>query len=472
MWRLSANPARSRLACKSEIISCWSPHLLGLHNLFLSTFGFRGTPQANALFPLCSPRLHTSLGQRSRRDTMQASRSATNSPGSCSPAASSPSSVTLWSDVFGLLPAELLLPILNQAPDLSSLWSLINASPAAARMFHAAPLEVIEAVMAATMHTPILSLALPVLRGLAFSQFPNLEEARWLPSSSLPPWPSQTSMQRTQHPLWPRRFLRTAHRIHSLAHGCVEHYIASTNSANIRELVEFGPVAEGGHDDYLGRYATAESRAFEPVLRSTHSWWEEQRAARCLWHVCLYFQLQRARKTGQLDWPQDHLLALASTSLFDFDMADRPQPERGLFRLKFRHQQLLTILEYLDQLPGFASGIDDPLLLIHPIIADRYFDRSVCRQKPRFQYEDAPNSEECMLQEIVRPKIDIWQGRIFQNTVYRILQGIPFEKWRHFGFALWDMDRIEDLGLGYKSIIPIGNRGYYRWYSIMDQNKP
>ena len=77
-----------------------------------------------------------------------------------------------------------------------------------------------------------------------------------------------------------------------------------------------------------------------------------------------------------------------------------------------------------------------------------------------------------MLREIVKLKVELFQARMFQNTVYRTLQGIPFENWRHFGFALWDTERMGDLGLGFKSVIPMGKRGYYRWYSIMDQNKP
>lgn len=96
-------------------------------------------------------------------------------------------------DAFGILPFEVLLPILKLAPDFSSLWSLVNASPAVSAVLDATAFEVTEAVMATTTPARTQSLLRTFIDAEAFGQFPSLEEARELPkTAAVPAWEPQT----------------------------------------------------------------------------------------------------------------------------------------------------------------------------------------------------------------------------------------------------------------------------------------
>jgi len=74
-------------------------------------------------------------------------------------------------NVFLRLPEELRLKIIKAAPDLSSLWSFIDASPTMAVVFNTYAVEIVDAVIATTVPLQIQCLMRAVLQVQASSWF-------------------------------------------------------------------------------------------------------------------------------------------------------------------------------------------------------------------------------------------------------------------------------------------------------------
>lgn len=386
----------------------------------------------------------------------------------------SPSRASPLPDVFGRLPFEILLPVLKLAPDFSSLWSLVNASPAASAVFDAAALEVVEAVMVATTPVRTQSLLRTFINAEASGRFPDLAEARQLPRPAIPAWAPPVEQHGEAHPLWPRRFLLTAHRIHTLAHGCIEYYMMATNSLKVRDLDKHGPWVPR-FDSTLKELEACVSFPFESTFRWTHSWGEEQRASNSLWFIAFYSQLQRARKTGLLtSWPAEDVATLAATPLVDFDTTYR-HPEGRYCQNLYRHEQVVTVLEYLQALPGFGDLEDDPLASVGRPAADRYFDARVCESRSGLEAARSCEGDRDTIRfREVRTKTALfWRTYLWDNPRMPCFRGLPFSEWRRFGFALWDDDRMADLGLWDKTARPMPRQPNpcYRWFSIMGQQR-
>lgn len=121
-------------------------------------------------------------------------------------------------DLLQQLPIELLLDILKKCPDFTSLWSMVNTSPRLSSLFDNNALEIVEAVLDSAVPTPIRSLMRAVIhiRTRSF-ECQTWEEER---NFSLATRSSQALGPATS-PAVLRKFVGLAHKIHVLAHLCI-----------------------------------------------------------------------------------------------------------------------------------------------------------------------------------------------------------------------------------------------------------
>jgi hypothetical protein len=217
-------------------------------------------------------------------------------------------------DVFGRLPREILLQLMKVSAGLSPLWSLINASPACSDLFDDCALEILEAVMAATVPSTIQCRMRATFRWSILGRPPTLDDTRNIISLSSIGYVALTLTESdTVHGVeLPRRFLSLAHKIHLLSHACFDYYIEASLSMRPSYLVKMGPLQKhvpGEHRllRYRSKYDTAESKAYLPNSTGPPSWVEEHRVLKALWLLQYFFQLKTEAYTGRLAWPTDDL---------------------------------------------------------------------------------------------------------------------------------------------------------------------
>ncbi|KAH6711537.1 hypothetical protein BKA61DRAFT_676733 [Leptodontidium sp. MPI-SDFR-AT-0119] len=219
------------------------------------------------------------------------------------------------------LAPELLIPILISLPDLKSLDNLLQASPAAFRLFNLRGVEIFEAILSSDVTRPHIYRALisitVLLRATTLplyvydlATFKDLvrhettayryEPSRWdYPQSSLP---SQTS------PMILREVLATNRKILRLTLDCLQYY-----------LDKFQPLRPSRLADRTFRYKAIfkDVKNFErpwllnpaeapyPVQTfESPSWIEQQRVIRALWRIRLFYEFKDAIGTSCILWPE------------------------------------------------------------------------------------------------------------------------------------------------------------------------
>jgi hypothetical protein len=167
---------------------------------------------------------------------------------------------------------------------LSSLLALLHASPYCSVVFTSCPLQIIEAVMAATVPDTTQARMRATLRFKAFGKM-TLEEARNITTATSINWSPLTSMesQILQGTELPRHFLSLAHKVHILGHACCEHFIEASLAMHPSYMVKIGERRMGG--TYREQIEAAESREYQPGETGPPSWVEEQRVVKALWLI-------------------------------------------------------------------------------------------------------------------------------------------------------------------------------------------
>ncbi|ATY61105.1 F-box cyclin [Cordyceps militaris] len=220
---------------------------------------------------------------------------------------------------FEKLPYELLLHILSDVPDLTTLDSLLRASPAAYRLFDhgTCAVDVFERVLAggscACDHVQVLMRQTALLRCGARPFPPGYTEyTPWPVAPGIASFRRQVIEESLRHGsrqkaspagFAPKRLDRaaveacvvrsilvTARRLTMLALDCLDAY-----------LEELARMTGGGGDD-----AGDDERSRPPPPL----WSEEQRCVRALWRLQLIFDLKRAARRGTLGWCKKDLKSL------------------------------------------------------------------------------------------------------------------------------------------------------------------
>ena len=129
---------------------------------------------------------------------------------------------TTKQDAFGQLPEELRIKIIKLSPDPFSLRSLAHASPAMGRVLNRYPLEIVEAVLEATVPVQTRRLMGAVLKA-RFSHFPaSLAEAQKVAKiDSTAATDDRRSFGPDQATAVVRSLLASAANVHAWSHTCL-----------------------------------------------------------------------------------------------------------------------------------------------------------------------------------------------------------------------------------------------------------
>jgi hypothetical protein len=364
-------------------------------------------------------------------------------------------------DVFHRLPNELRLKIIKASPDLSSLASFIDASPTMSALFDTYSLEVFEAVMAATVPACIQSLMRAVLRVQVSSAwscyYHGVEEMRNLSLKSSPP----LEVADTYPPELLRCFLVLAHRIHMLAHSCIDHYIQRSMAMTPSSLIKLGPYggAFGPPIIHFG-YKRAESRPYQLQTTGPPSWVEEQRVVKSFWRIQLFLELKLARKEDRLGWTDKDLEMLDSTTLTSFYNI-----------ISWELDQILTVWEFIQELGSREDIYSNSISRLPTPILGKPFNPDCALQPSLDLKEDYFQQGERYLDQASGSCR--FQRFMARDPKHSPLPGLPFEPYRKFGFAIWDDKRMTDLGFAapQRKALLRTIEYYYVWYSVLTEEE-
>ncbi|KAK9778971.1 putative F-box domain-containing protein [Seiridium cardinale] len=354
-------------------------------------------------------------------------------------------------DVFGRLPVEIRLSIMDHCHGPSSLWSLIKASRAMSSVFEGYGAEIIENNIAKTVPVQTQTVMRAVFR-TRIGCGPGFDDAKNLTKVNSHPIIEDKDNEKSDIEL-PRRFLTLAHRIHTLAHACIDHYIEKSLTIRPASVAKFPNKIH----NLRKKDGESEDCRYQPRITGPPSWVEEHRVIKALWRVQLFFELNSARTRHRLDWPVVDLDALASSSLPGYFSID-----------DYEIQQILTVYEYLEQLQNQQCLHDYRLPTIGKGLAIDYScaDQTVsgfreeCLQHRPGHIDWSPTS--CASQRVLA-----------NGGLAAPIPGIPFEPYRKYGLAIWDNVRMRDLGLSEPRRMAMFtmSKYFFRWYSILTEEE-
>jgi hypothetical protein len=381
-------------------------------------------------------------------------------------------------DLFGQLPSELLLKIVKDAPSVSSLWSITQASAIVAVLFKKYAVEIVDTVIANTVPIPTQGLMRAVLRLRASSKESpcpfSLEEARQISyrkhtgrNISEEEYENlkltRASCRLHQGELGGFRsiteFPSLAHKIHMLVHQCVDRGIQRCLSMRPATVIEWkGYCSSCPLEKIRSCYENSESRRYEPKAGGPPSWVEEQRTVRAFWRVELYLELKSASERGSIDWSANDMQILRSTSLSDFYVVR-----------EFEREQILTVYDYVNELGGSYGSDRLPKLAE----GSKFFDG--CPTASPFGFSVNKNRyEQCESFLEKRPRSFAFQELMAQDSKNTPVPGLPFQPYRKFGFALWDEKRMIDMGFssgdGHQWLDRRAEY-FFTWYSVLTKEE-
>jgi hypothetical protein len=349
------------------------------------------------------------------------------------------------------------LKIIKAAPDLSSLWNFIDASPIMAVVFNTYAVEIVDAVITTTVPIQIQCLMRAVLRVQASSvvscYYHSLSETRNLSLKSSNP----LERAEIETPELLHRFGSLAHKIHMLAHSCINHYIQRSMVMTPSSLIKLGPYDGGFVGSDMLAFDGAESQPYQPHNTGPPSWVEEQRVVKALWRIQFLSELKLARSEGRLNWTGDDLKALESTSLINF------------YSIKpWDLEQILTAWEFLQELRAREGVNVDSISQLPTASLGESFNHN-CAPQPCLDSKDDHFQQREEYLDLALMSYIFHISFIARDPKFSPLRGMPFKPYRKFGFAIWDDKRMTDLGFAEprKRVILHTLKYYYVWYSVL-----
>ncbi|KAL1969769.1 hypothetical protein VTN77DRAFT_7278 [Rasamsonia byssochlamydoides] len=354
---------------------------------------------------------------------------------------------------FEHLPREVLLAIMQHVP-LPFLHSLVYASPAAARIFDAYGVAILEAAMTATLPDQIQDIIrlVAMVRSSAVECRSLGEFSRLYIGPEASDFPPPLSMDLS--PAILRGMLVTAWQVWCLTHACLQHYIDRCMALQPSHLVdptfEFGIKAPPWQEQPAGK-------RYQPRNAGPPSWVEEQRVARAFWQVQMLYDLRKAAVQGQLGWPQDDLDRLHWLDAATFWRATGVQAE-----------QIWAVMEYIDEMEtkGGCSAQKPPW----PV-------REVTVRWPTPEPVSQDASGLDWEQDAVHLDKETPGYRcvgLLAGHARSPLRYVTFAPFSRLGFAFWDLKRLCALELvdpppkSVGSFVPYG-RLAFTWCSILSK---
>ncbi|KAI1170191.1 hypothetical protein F4777DRAFT_135040 [Nemania sp. FL0916] len=348
------------------------------------------------------------------------------------------------------LPVELVVQIMLESHSLSTLYSLICASARLASVFRGSAVEITKGVMQRTVPAQMRIFLRAVIQ-LRSSPFPLILNAGLAKQSTR--LCSHLGCTPASTPEILRSFICLAHRIHVLAHECIDHYRRVCIAMNPSCLDD--PTFRGYDGTLVVQTVRPRGKPYQPKDTGPPSWAEEQLVLLNLWRVQYYYEIRVAHQAGRLEWPAvtpDELLSMDIAQFYGREMSS------------WRWEQLITIMIYMQQVKSSKQGTSRPFCLPSPSAPGR-FDWP-CSPEPLIDPLDEQAS-----------RLDFRSDAfIFMSLMSNDLKGSPLfgfrpSNFRKFGFVLWERRRMVDLGLlSPKTRLPDFTY-YFKWVSILSEEE-
>lgn len=296
------------------------------------------------------------------------------------------------------LPTELLVEILKDCPDLSTLYSLINTSPRFSAIFDNHTTAIVEAVLK-TVHKVVrrpMDMAISIRAG-------EYENHPWRRD-----WDKRDRRNYTLQGLPSsllRKFVHLAHRIHVLAHLCLDQCLQ-----RCRDLgKEVGPP----------------------------SWAEEQRTIQSFWRLQVFYEVKTAWLQGRFNWEASDL------SDFRFESLTLERQYYGGYE-EWQKEQVLTAAEFVEEIKA-REGISNAESVFSPFRLPDLGDREIV--DPSWQCDRLrPTGPRPAFLEVSTAWKYLRQRATPPDAVTEP-QRLPLTPYRKFGLFLWDREKLTALGL-------------------------
>ncbi|KAF4635163.1 hypothetical protein G7Y89_g2926 [Cudoniella acicularis] len=331
------------------------------------------------------------------------------------------------------LAAEILLVVISQLSDLPSLRNLINASPAAFRLFKTYGVEITESILTSGNTTKQIPEIIRLIALIRSSSLPihGLQEFKtrvvaqcmvqvptadaFLPESLSKDIPSVVL----------RSILASAHRISLLTPNCLSYYLDQLQTIKPEVPVD-GNFSYGRGRRRKAARKHPESRRLLVEKLEPPAWIEVQRVERAFWRVQFFYDLKMAASQSLLSWSAADLESLQNMEPKDL-YDDTRYPE---------FEEINTIVDYIQHLRARKAS-DLQVSGVLPL--------------PSTSFENSnwpilvPGKEDIMHLPIEAPALWIFRG--ISHNINHPLRYISFESFRRFGLALWSQERVASLGL-------------------------
>lgn len=380
----------------------------------------------------------------------------------------SPTSTIQIGEIEHLAP-EVLFRVLIQVQDLESLDNLLQASPAASRLFDLRGAEIFDTILSSDPNTHEYTRALiritALLRATALplhvhdlTSFKDMvrndtttyryRPSRW--EHSPLPIPGHTSTSAL------RDVLVTNRKIQHLAFDCLQFYLDTFRSLKPLHPVDKDYRYESINEDH-GRYEGP--WRLDPVTFpvdvqdiGTPSWIEQQRVLRALWRIWLFHDLKVEAAYSCITWPEKDLVEIRRMGLGD--LYDVP--------LTFRDDEWTArLLDYSDFDRGPDTLLEAELIqsVVDYLAEGRELMPDSTYLKLKTEWASSavtPSSEECDWDDINTPHDSpMWLffcnmsgcSSIHEAEPLSPLQHVSFAPFRRLGFPIWCRERLSGYGL-------------------------
>lgn len=381
-------------------------------------------------------------------------------------------------DSFQTLPFEVMENILSSIPDLPSLHSLHNASPHVASLLH-------EKVTLSVIFESILSRSPRQIRSMIrtiihIHTYQTTSDTNPLPTSldaftnpfndrlhgcqTIPRGYADIALPKTTPPSILCRVLGLSRRVHQVTHACLHSMISRSMSLRPVHLTDPRMSFRSGSFEQLEKKlkrAEARERPYQPIDCGPPSWIEEQRVARAVWRLVLFYEIRDAVVVrGLLEWSNDDVNRLQNLGANNFWDS----------LLVLDVDELRTVSEWANK--NAPNQSLRPWENISASLSDNW--TYCCPQiTPFMTKEDRQKITDAL--NISSP------GRSEFGTNYDspLIFG-DFDVFRPYGFAIWEIERM--AGLGFMNCAHDNSQGasrpymsrsslFYTWRSILTEEQ-
>jgi hypothetical protein len=363
------------------------------------------------------------------------------------------------------LPTEIVIDIMKHSTNLTRLWSLVNASSRFELIFMAHAWDIVENVM--TKSIPACTQALMKIV-LATRVSPDLfigisDVAGYMSKrevivgvgdkdSNKPREKSLGPMPQSMSPQVLYDFVKLAHTIHGVAHACLDFYIEKSLSAKPQRIGDADLQDYKSIQRMLYSECQSPGQPFQPKNFGPPTYLEEQIVIRALWQLQLFLNMKTALRMGALDhWSEEDLNQLRTV----VDIPEMTRLSRDL-RCKTnclcKVEQILSVVDFVQEITEDQhSPIEDVLtrFLHHPpsAVCNKAY-HILCSLKPYPFFGKV--GERNTLRDVDSMIERRTKGCVFYRMMTRNnrvpIEPVSFKPWRRLGFALWQTDRMVELG--------------------------